>query len=172
MNVAYQKPASQSSTIDIYNASFANDGKCVGKSRSLFYLGFSYDTFSHTNSEISWWEVDLQETYNVSFINVFNRKAFPERILGFTISLYSPTRFTIIFENKNEKTKKNFFIFVSISFVNSKLGNSSQVVNRVYPPQFNIYMFIQLKFPKYNLFELVCLHRGLTIYNSEKWKFT
>lgn len=62
VNVAFEKPTTQSSDIANYEAGNAVDGK--------------WRTWSSTGSEdcLSWWEVDLEATYSIDKIIIVNRK--------------------------------------------------------------------------------------------------
>ena len=65
-NVALKKPTSQSSTGYGGLSSKANDGNTKGH-----YM--VNKSVSHTNNKNPWWEVDLQNNYNISKIVIYNR---------------------------------------------------------------------------------------------------
>ena len=72
MNVALNKPASQSSTYSAsYPASKAVNGITDGSS-----------DFSHTNASnrVKWWKVDLQAKYTIGRIKLYNRPNFRKYI--------------------------------------------------------------------------------------------
>ncbi len=74
VNVALNKPATQSSTRFGGVASRAVDGNTNGNS------------FTHTDFEQGWWRVDLQDEYDISTINVFNRTTCcSERLIGASV---------------------------------------------------------------------------------------
>ncbi|MDF7808665.1 family 43 glycosylhydrolase [Pontiellaceae bacterium B12219] len=65
-NVAKGKPATQSSTSHRASASKAVDGNTAG----AFFDG----SVTHTgNEENAWWQVDLEESYEIGDINIWNR---------------------------------------------------------------------------------------------------
>ncbi len=65
-NLALQKPSSQSSTIYGGTASRANDGNRNGD--------WFANSVTHTNDEMApWWQVDLQNTYLIDHIRIWNR---------------------------------------------------------------------------------------------------
>ena len=72
MNIAFNKPAYQSSTYTTYTsyskvvheASYATNG--------LLYGGEN-EEFSHTNDHNAWWMVDLEGIYSISEIYLYNR---------------------------------------------------------------------------------------------------
>ncbi len=71
VNVALNKPATQSTTRFGGVASRAVDGNTSGNS------------FTHTDFEQGWWRVDLLDEYDISRINVFNRTTCcSERLVG------------------------------------------------------------------------------------------
>ncbi len=77
-HIAIGKPATQSSTDFQGLASRAVDGDTNGNygSRSV----------THTNREVGWWRVDLQDIYDISSINVYNRTdCCSERISGASV---------------------------------------------------------------------------------------
>jgi alpha-L-fucosidase len=66
------KPATQSSTFPNYPAGNAVDGDT--------------GNFSHTNSEAqAWWQVDLQGTFNIGDIKIYNREGFLDRLSDFWV---------------------------------------------------------------------------------------
>ncbi len=66
-NLALNKPSSQSSLQQGAEASRANDGNTNGN----FWAAFSV---SHTNWQNQpWWEVDLEDVFNITDINLYNR---------------------------------------------------------------------------------------------------
>ncbi|KAL3868041.1 hypothetical protein ACJMK2_040880 [Sinanodonta woodiana] len=66
-NVAYRKPANQSTTYQGYNASLGVDG--------LISTNFDDGTCSHTDvgQNYAWWTVDLEEFYFIKFIRIYHR---------------------------------------------------------------------------------------------------
>ncbi|KAL3868019.1 hypothetical protein ACJMK2_040858, partial [Sinanodonta woodiana] len=64
-NVAYQKPANQSSTYEVYIASLGVDGRIS--------TNFDDKTCSHTGEgpRYSWWTVDLVGFYFIKFIRIY-----------------------------------------------------------------------------------------------------
>ena len=84
-NLALEKPAKQSSTYTesggaTYGADKAVDGIVTGSSSMSNTLG--------SNGETPWWEVDLQGEFELSQINVFNRKdCCTDRLSDFTVAV-------------------------------------------------------------------------------------
>ncbi len=73
-NIALNKPTTQSSTAFNGVASRAVDGNTNGNS------------FTHTENEQGWWRVDLQDEYDISTINVFNRtNCCSDRLVGASV---------------------------------------------------------------------------------------
>lgn len=96
-NIALGKPATQSSTLNSdYPASKAVDG--------------DLSTISQTDAdkEHTWWKVDLQQTYEVQSIKIFNRledndgcrscNCCSDRLHDFYIKLYGADGFTVVAE--------------------------------------------------------------------------
>ena len=82
MNVALNKPATQSSTDHGGIASRANDGNTDQRWRngSIAHTGYQNEP---------WWEVDLRATFSISRIKVYNRvDCCKERLDGFSIYIY------------------------------------------------------------------------------------
>ncbi|MDY4261762.1 MAG: alpha-L-fucosidase [Schaalia hyovaginalis] len=68
LNLALEKPATQSSTGWGGIASRANDGNTDGV--------FNNNSVSHTRSSTNpWWQVDLEDTYALKTVNVWNRSS-------------------------------------------------------------------------------------------------
>lgn len=94
-NIALKKPAKQSSNYGNqphkFGANFANDGDIYNQNKGG-------NIIMCTNQETNpWWEVDLQGTYNIKEIKLYNRiNCCPDRLANFTI-LVSSTPFTANF---------------------------------------------------------------------------
>jgi hypothetical protein len=81
-NVALHKSASQSSTDYGGEASLAVDGNTDG--------AYNHDSVTHTDSELNpWWEVDLEDSYDISEIWIYNRTdaSSKARLSNFTVSI-------------------------------------------------------------------------------------
>lgn len=79
-NLALQKPSSQSSTAYGGTASRANDGNTNGD--------WGANSIAHTNNELNpWWQVDLQDVYDIEHIEVWNRtnSCCRERLANFYV---------------------------------------------------------------------------------------
>jgi len=73
-NIALGKPAYQSSQYQTYYASNAVDN--------------DYGTFSHTQPNLPWWKVDLQTSYNIGVVKLYNRQdCCQERLSNLKINL-------------------------------------------------------------------------------------
>ena len=80
-NLALNKPALQSSTSAWSSSSAAAEAARGGNDGDL-----SHDLGIHTEREQDpWWQVDLQGLYTVEQVHLFNRDAFPERLLRFSV---------------------------------------------------------------------------------------
>ena len=91
-NIALNKPAKQSSNLGNqphkYGANFANDGD-INKQNKGGNIIMCTDRQANP-----WWEVDLQGTYNIQEIKLYNRiNCCPDRLANFTV-LVSNTPFT------------------------------------------------------------------------------
>ena len=80
-NLALNKPALQSSVSAWSSSRDPAEAARGGNDGEL-----SRDLGIHTDSERDpWWQVDLQATYAVERVRLFNRDAFPERLLRFSV---------------------------------------------------------------------------------------
>ena len=80
-NLALNKPALQSSVSDWSSSRVPAEAAQGGNDGDL-----SRDFGIHTDGERDpWWQVDLQATCAVARVCVFNRNAFPERLLRFSV---------------------------------------------------------------------------------------
>ena len=83
--------ATQSSTINYhYGAEKAIDGRTTGENTDFTHTAGGVGEQEGTSNP--WWEVDLQESYNVTRIVVWNRKGDTWRLSGATISLLDAKR--------------------------------------------------------------------------------
>ena len=83
MNVALKKPAKMSSRYPNGQASKANDGITNGRWRN--------GSVSHTKRDYQpWWEVNLQATFSINSVKVFNRRdCCSERLSNFILIIYN-----------------------------------------------------------------------------------
>jgi len=66
-NIAYRRPTEQSSTVWGGSSDKAVDGNTDG-----YYVN---NSVTHTRYSVNpWWKVDLEEEYNIAYIQVFNRQ--------------------------------------------------------------------------------------------------
>ena len=80
INLALNKPTAQSSVYQPKKYSYNPRGACNGKKNG----GFSFHTLKQ---DCPWWQVDLQGTYQLSEIRVYNRINFEERARTLNILL-------------------------------------------------------------------------------------
>lgn len=80
INLALNKPTAQSSVYQPKKYSYNPHGACNGKKNG----GFSFHTLKQ---DCPWWQVDLQGTYQLSEIRVYNRINFEERARTLNILL-------------------------------------------------------------------------------------
>ncbi len=80
-NLAYNAPATQSTTLGDAVASRANDGDTNGN--------FGGDSVSAAGGPNAWWEVDLEGSYSIDDIVIFNRtnNCCKARLSDFTVSV-------------------------------------------------------------------------------------
>lgn len=79
-NLAYGRPATQSTTKNGAAAARAVDGNTDGD--------FGHGSVSHTESGASWWQVDLQQIANIGHVVVFNRTdCCTTRLHDFTVKV-------------------------------------------------------------------------------------
>lgn len=81
-NLAYQKPASQSSTYSTAVASRAVDGVTDGdyNQGSVSHTGATTETMVNP-----WWEVDLGSVYKLSSLHLYNRNSLQDRVKEYNI---------------------------------------------------------------------------------------
>lgn len=81
VNVALNKPATQSSTLDGRSADLAVDGDTNGD--------YAAGSVTHTScGRQDWWRVDLQGSYALSEVKLYNRSDFaPERLSHYEVTI-------------------------------------------------------------------------------------
>ena len=83
-NIALNAGAIQSSTYSTHSASLAVDGNING---GPIEGGIHYSLSMTDAGDLSFWEVDLNGSYNISKIFVFNRFFAADRINGFNLKV-------------------------------------------------------------------------------------
>ncbi|MFA6102843.1 MAG: glycosyl hydrolase family 18 protein [Victivallaceae bacterium] len=87
INVAYGKPATQSSTYSTAVAGRAVDGNTDG---NYYNNSVTHTGLGGTNA---WWEVDLQGTFNINQIRIWNRTdSAPDRLSNFYVYILDESR--------------------------------------------------------------------------------
>jgi len=93
-NVALTGTATQSSTRSGYLASYAIDDNITN--------------FSHTNNGGNeWWELDLGDSYDLSYLVVYNRADYLDRLIGAEILVLDSSRNFVGSSSLKRKTKSS-----------------------------------------------------------------